>query len=193
MAYIARPDLTARVTDFITLAEGTLSGILRTRRMITTDEVVVNSGQDRAALPDDLLSILYISALTDRTKTLTAQPPEYIAKAMRLRQSTPGEPLYYAVLGSDMAVCPIPSASKTYLLSYYAKIPALTNSATTNWLLQDHPELYLYTALMHAAPYMADDQRSQLFENSVVKMVQFLIDNNKRTSLEDEAYSEFKG
>jgi hypothetical protein len=44
-------------------------------------------------------------------------------------------------------------------LTYYAKIPALTVSNTSNWLLVDSPDLYLYGSLLQAAPYLQDDQR----------------------------------
>jgi hypothetical protein len=44
-------------------------------------------------------------------------------------------------------------------LTYYATIPALSVSNTTNWLLTDSPDLYLYGALLQAAPYLQDDQR----------------------------------
>jgi hypothetical protein len=36
------------------------------------------------------------------------------------------------------------------IVLYYQKIPALTVSNTTNWLLTAHPDLYLYTTLSEA-------------------------------------------
>jgi hypothetical protein len=44
-------------------------------------------------------------------------------------------------------------------LTYYAEIPALSDSSTTNWLLTRWPDLYLYGSLMHAAPYLKEDER----------------------------------
>jgi hypothetical protein len=40
---------------------------------------------------------------------------------------------------------------------------------------------------------MADDARSELFGQSIVKMVQSLIANNQTTTLEGQDYNEFKG
>ncbi len=48
---------------------------------------------------------------------------------------------------------------------YYGKIPALSNQNTSNWLLVKAPDLYLYGSLVHAAPYLLDDQRVGLFAN----------------------------
>jgi hypothetical protein len=35
----------------------------------------------------------------------------------------------------------------------------LTVSNTSNWLLADSPDIYLYASLLQAAPYLQDDQR----------------------------------
>ena len=40
----------------------------------------------------------------------------------------------------------------------YQKIPALADNAT-NWLLDAHPDAYLYGSLMQSAPYLQADER----------------------------------
>jgi hypothetical protein len=37
----------------------------------------------------------------------------------------------------------------------------LSTSNTTNWLLTSNPDIYLYGALLQAAPYLQDDARIQ--------------------------------
>jgi len=44
---------------------------------------------------------------------------------------------------------------------YYAKVPTLSDSNETNWLLTHHPDIYLYGALLHSAPYLKEDERAQ--------------------------------
>ena len=44
---------------------------------------------------------------------------------------------------------------------YYARIPALSTSNPTNWLLTKAPSIYLYGTLLAAAPYESDDARIQ--------------------------------
>jgi hypothetical protein len=41
----------------------------------------------------------------------------------------------------------MPDTTSTVTLDYYQKIPALSDEAPTNWLLTDHPDLYLYATL----------------------------------------------
>ena len=50
-------------------------------------------------------------------------------------------------------------------LYYYAKIDALSDSNTSNWLLEYFPDAYLYGALSHSAPYLKDDARLQVWSS----------------------------
>ena len=58
---------------------------------------------------------------------------------------------------------PAPTADVDLLLTYYAKIPALSDTITTNWLLTKSPDLYLYSALLEATPYLKNDERLQVW------------------------------
>jgi len=191
--WLNRADLSAAIPDFIRQAEATCNKVLRTRYMIAETTVSIGSGADRVALPADLIDVLYVVNNAAAAETLVKQVPDWMARQQRLRLKTAGTPLYYSVIGGNLLVCPVPAAGKVYKLSYYQEIPALSDGNTSNWLLAHHPDIYLYTALMHAAPYMADDARSELFGQSIVKMVQSLIANNQTTTLEGQDYNEFKG
>jgi hypothetical protein len=63
------------------------------------------------------------------------------------------------MVGQQFQVVPTPSGSFDAELLYYAKIPALSDSNTTNWLLTESPDLYLYGALAQTAPYLKEDER----------------------------------
>ena len=82
-----------------------------------------------------------------------------------------GQPVYYTITGSQLEFIPTPDTTYSAELTYYAKIPALSDSNTSNWLLAYAPDLYLYGALMEAAPYLKDDERlpvwSQMYINSL--------------------------
>jgi len=57
----------------------------------------------------------------------------------------------------SVGVDPVPL--ETVEITYYAKLEALDDENATNWLLSSHPDVYLYSALLHAAPYLQDDPR----------------------------------
>ena len=62
-------------------------------------------------------------------------------------------------MGSTWQVFPTPD-SNTYTaeLAYYQKITAMTADADTNWLLTKCPEIYLYGSLVHAEPYLKNEE-----------------------------------
>jgi hypothetical protein len=63
---------------------------------------------------------------------------------------------------------------------YYGKIPALSTANTTNWLLTKAPDVYLYGALTHAAPFLMDDQRMAVFSQIYLARVQSLQDESQK-------------
>ena len=58
---------------------------------------------------------------------------------------------------------PAPTGDTDVVLTYYQKIPALSDTQTTNWLLTKSPDLYLYSTLLEAAPYLRDDDRMAMW------------------------------
>ena len=58
------------------------------------------------------------------------------------------EPRYYAITAGEIEVFPVPDGTYSTELYYYAKIDALSDSNTSNWLLEYFPDAYLYGALV---------------------------------------------
>ena len=75
-----------------------------------------------------------------------------------------GRPSNYCLTGGEIEVYPTPSATFEASLVYYGRIAALSGTNTTNWLLSEAPDVYLYGALVHTAPYLKDDARMQVWE-----------------------------
>ena len=86
--------------------------------------------------------------------------------------------MYYAFVDSTIELAPTPDSSYTLQLTYYAKVDALSDSNTSNFVLANHPDVYLYGALKHASIYLMEDDRvamfSALFEKALeeIKMEQ---------------------
>ena len=93
-----------------------------------------------------------------------------------------GKPQCYTHVGDEIQVYPVPdSTSYTAELVYYAKIPPLSDSNTSNWLLAAHPDIYLYGALMQSAPYLVDDQRLGVWAGLYQKGIDDLTISDQRT------------
>lgn len=74
---------------------------------------------------------------------------------------TPGTPQAYVVRGSNTVIAPAPdSSSYSYKTRYFQGVPALSGSATTNWLLNAFPDCYLHGAMAQASAFTYEDQRA---------------------------------
>lgn len=159
--YLNRADLTAVLPSFVTLAEAKFNRELRTRDMLT--RVQTTSDDEYVLLPTDFLQ--HYSLELDAA---SAQPPmDYIgpqeAKVLKAQNRTASTTYYYTVIDGAFEIIPAPGSDLDLRMVYYAKIPALSDSNTTNWLLTKSPDMYLYSALLEAAPYLKDDDRVQLW------------------------------
>lgn len=159
--YLNRADLTAVLPSFVTLAESKFNRELRTRDMLT--RVQTTSDDEYVSLPTDFLQ--HYSLELDAA---SAQPPmDYIgpqeAKVLKAQNRTASTTYYYTVIDGAFEIIPAPGSDLDLRMVYYAKIPALSDSNTTNWLLTKSPDLYLYSALLEASPYLKDDDRVQLW------------------------------
>ena len=78
-------------------------------------------------------------------------------------QNASGRPRYFTIFGLEMELFPTPDAAYTLEMVYRKVIPALSANNPGNWLLANHPDAYLYGALMEAEPYMKNDARIQVW------------------------------
>ena len=157
--YLARSDLTTQIPDFIALNESRLNKILRTRHQETVSSITIDAATE--ALPTDFLEARTFVLSSSPNVVLEFMTPTDLAKTYA--SGTAGKPLNFAIIGSNFKFGPTPDATYTGSLTYYAKIPALSVSNTTNWLLTNYPDLYLYGTLMESAPFTASDDRIQVW------------------------------
>jgi hypothetical protein len=157
--WLNRADLTAVIPDFISLAEAQVERTLRTRQMI----VRANASFDAqyGAVPADFLETKSLKLTSTNPQT----PLEFLSidaldnKASEYTGS--GKPRFFGVVGGQFRIVPTPDATYTTELTYYAKLTKLSSTVATNWLLTANPDIYLYGALLQAAPYLQDDARIQ--------------------------------
>lgn len=155
-----RTDLTARIPDFITLAEADMNRTLRTAAQETVATLTTVAGAETVALPTGYLEGRSITVLTNPRQRLTFQS---IGDLLDNYASGSGVPQAFAISGSTLYLGPTPDAAYQIRIVYYAAVPALSALAPTNWVLASHPDLYLYGSLMHSAPYLYDDARTQVW------------------------------
>jgi hypothetical protein len=154
--FLNRQDLTSVIPTFIQLCEADLNRTVRHKSMLTRATATLDT--HFTALPADFLEAKNIQLNTEPVTSLQYVTMEH-ADLLRQKYTTTGVPKYYALVGDTIEVVPLPAEDYTIELTYYKKIPSLSDSSTSNWLLSSHPDVYLYGSLMQAAPYLKDDER----------------------------------
>jgi hypothetical protein len=181
--WLNRADLDQKIPDFIRLAESTLNDVLRSADMVTqSTSIAITSG--RATLPSDALEIVYAQVASTEDEPLEQITPQQLTMLRRTRTRNAANPRFYAIVGRDIVVTPTPS-SGSLDLDYYQRLPVLTDSNTTNWLLTDSPHIYLYTSLLHATPFLMDDARYAVFNNTVSQQVMSAVRSQQTLALDD--------
>ena len=167
--YLNRDDLTAIIPSFITIAEAKFNRKLRTRQMIKRANAQIETAF--FAYPSDWLQAKEFQLNTNPIVRLQFVTEAYGDELKANRYVSIGQPAYYTITGTQLEFIPAPDSTYSAELTYYAKIPALSDANTSNWLLAYAPDLYLYGALLEAAPYLKDDERlavwSQMYINSL--------------------------
>ena len=156
--FLNRDDLTAVIPTFISLAE---AQIARDVRHWKQEKRVTTSVDERYEnLPNDWLEIKLVALTTG--KMLQTVSMSEMAE-MRAASGTAATPRYVRLTADQIEFYPTPNAATDISMLYYARIPALSDTDTTNWLLTDAPDVLLYGALVHSAPYLADDARASIW------------------------------
>jgi len=172
-SWLNRTDLAAGIPDFITLAESRINRDLRVRQMETVALIPTVAGSRTVALPADFLEMRTLRLLTSPPRVLNFATLSALGQAWGDQVGTPVD---YAITGGSLVLGPAPGGVHTLEATYYRRIPTLSAGSPTNWLLTRNPDVYLYAALMEAAPYLMDDQRlpvwGQLYDRAIgaVKM-----------------------
>lgn len=167
--FINRDDLEAVIPTFIAMAEADMQRALRHWRMEKRSTAEIDT--QYSAIPADFLEAIRFYITSGNTNPLEMISQAELLSRKEATQNTQGKPRFYALTAGEFEVFPVPDATYDAELYYYSRIEALSDSNTSNWLLEYFPDAYLYGALVHTAPYLKDDARltvwASLYQNAV--------------------------
>ena len=180
--WLDRSDLTARIPDFITLAEARLNRDLRIRPMEVRSTMVTTSGQRYFNLPGGYLQMRNIQLNTNPTTPLEYITPEMLDRLYG--SSATGKPRAYTLIGDEIQLAPIPDSDYTVEMAFYEKFSPLgdgtSGTVTTNWLTTNAPDVLLYGSLLEAEPFIKNDERIALWLNAYSGSIKKLQDADSR-------------
>ena len=173
--YLNRADLTSQIQTFIQFVEADLNTRLRNREMIV-NATATSDGQF-VALPPDWLEAINMMIVGGQSplRYITPDEADTLIKAQTYTSTR-----FYSMTTGVIELVPPAVDDITIDMVYYGKIPALSNANTTNWLLTKAPDVYLYGALSHAAPFLMDDARMGTFGQIYLARVQSLQDESQK-------------
>ena len=157
-SFLNREDLTATVPTFIALAEANINRLLRHWRM----EVRTTTPLDAqfSALPSGWRETIRLSIDGEALELVSQSRMLDLAE---IYEASPGQPRFYAHTNGTLEVMPVPDKLYTGEMVYVQDVPALSDDEPTNWLLLDAPDVYLYGALVHSAPFLQEDARTAVW------------------------------
>ena len=161
--FLNRDDLTSIIPTFIRLAEARVDRDLRHWRQEQRETIFLET--QYVALPETFLQPIRLQIMTGPTGEVAPISTAQMLQLRGDRSDLVGQPTNYAITAGQIELYPTPDDTYEGSIVYYGRIPALSVSNTTNWLLTEAPDAYLYGSLIHAAPYLKDDARLVVWES----------------------------
>lgn len=178
--WLNRDDLTSTIPDFISLAEAQLERRLPVQKRTQRSTATISA--QFSSLPSDFVSAKSLVL----TSTSPVQPLTFLTEdeldAKKAIYRTSGKPLFFCLIGNQIEVLPAPDTSYTVEITYVATLAKLSDSNTSNWLLERHPDVYLYGSLLQAAPYLRDDERVGLWTPLYAQAIEDMVVQNERAA-----------
>lgn len=160
-SWINRSDLTASVPDFIMLGERRIYRDLRIRTMETAFSSAIAAGV--VALPSDYVELKFAYIDGSPVRRLERRDVGFIYEKYPTRSSV-GTPSFIAREGSNFIFGPYPDSTYTVKGIYYARLPSLSVSNTSNWFIVNAPDVLLWATLAETEPFIKNDERTALWE-----------------------------
>jgi hypothetical protein len=186
-SWMARSDLSGDAVDFITLAEARLNRLIPA---VETDVTLTGTEDSRAisvtanSVTSPLALFLIDPSSSDETE-LTQK-----ADGTFPYDATSGRPRFWAMDGTNVNFdCPL-DAAYTFRFRIRQRY-ALSDSVTTNWLLTNHPDVYLNAVLLWSGIFIKDGDQGQayksLLDEGIAEVQQIIAEQNRGVLSVDNA------
>lgn len=162
--FLHRNDLTSMIPTFIEMAEARFNRELRSSEQEET--AITDATTEFTTLPDDFLQL---RMMYSGNRKLTYYPPERLQQMIDVSY-VPQIPVY-SIQDKQFRLYPTPTTENPTPLRilYWSKITPLSDTETTNWLLEKHPDLYLFASLLEARGFVKADSQMAMWEARVDK------------------------
>jgi hypothetical protein len=156
-----------RIRDFITLAEAQIARDLLRYTTFATITIAAETNNLPAGVKE-LRSVRLVTDSASLDRPLIITTPEELANRRAQTGNAPGRPLRAALFNDgtnqQLLVQPTPDGLYNAEISYFIKLVPLSDENTSNLVLVEAPDLYLFGLLKESAPFLENDERVPLWE-----------------------------
>ncbi len=171
------PEVTDNLDLFVQQVEDNVNGKLRVRQMAERWEATTSDPY--MSLPPDFLEMRRIAVNHNgRWEDLNYLTPEQIN---RIAVDATGSPRYYTITGNAIQLMPAPAEPTDIEITFYQRLTPLSDTNTSNWLLDNYANVYTDGVLMEAHLYLFDEGRAQIYAQRLEASLIALQKLDKRT------------
>ncbi len=190
-----RTDLSSAVEGFIQRAEAAIRRDGRAKLLVDLTPFAVSAEEN--SLPGDFDSLYSVAhdgpnyfgplsqtdlgGLTEYKGLLTGNATG-IPAAVAIREDASGS--------TSLMVAPEPNGSFALQLQYWSKLSTLSDTNPSNRWLLEHPDIYIYAALVESAPYLKADERIQTWQGLLTDRLNLLDEQTQRRMFSGEMVDE---
>jgi hypothetical protein len=185
--WMARSDLSGNAVDFITLAEARLNRLIPA---VETDVTLTGTEDSRRidVSANSVVSPLALFLIDPSSGDESGLTPK--ADGTFPYDATSGRPRFWAMDGTNVNFdCPL-DAAYTFRFRIRQRY-ALSDSVTTNWLLTNHPDVYLNAVLLWSGIFIKDGDQGQayksLLDEGIAEVQQIIAEQNRGVLSVDNA------
>jgi hypothetical protein len=157
--WLVRGDLTARVPEFIALAEARLNRVLRARLAESEAALTAAVGARTIPLPAEFAEPLALWLVTGSARDAL----RFIEPSLLGASSLQGRPRSWSIDAGALAFDRPCDQAYGFVLRMLTKF-ALSDAAPANALLSDYPDAYLFATLAEAGPFLRDDALAAAYD-----------------------------
>ncbi len=161
--------LASQTDDFIDIAEARHRRELRIRAMLTRSTATPSNRF--LALPVGYISMRRLQINTSPVSLLQQVTPDELVSTF-LREGS-GKPAFYTI-HEELEFDRNPNANYEVEMVYWKQFTPLDDQNPTNFLLTNHPDIYLYASLLAAEMVLREDERittwNSLYENALTNL-----------------------
>jgi hypothetical protein len=160
--------------DLVSLAEDRINRTLRVRQMETALAETIIGASNEIAVPEGTVGVKTLWVPNYESTPLSAQPYERVVQlgieGVPTSWAWQGDNFYFDGVGSVRGVL-------------YQRVPALSDTATSNWLLTTYPSAYLFGALCEGWLYVGNEAEAKLWQDRQLAVLSEIQGNAMRDTL----------